>query len=255
MSQRAETAPIFEVEVTTHGDVPGAVEYAKKKIGSLGRFAHHPVPHARVRVTRHADPAVQKPVVAQGNLDVDGRLVRAQAQGDTAHEAIDLLAARLRSRLQRAAGRLHLRHTTPTKVFYEPWYVVPAEEPQIVRRKSFSPAACSVDEAAREMDLLDYSFHFFTEKATRVASVLYRESSGRLRLAQVVPVEPNQLAPYEIPLSFSHQPVPCLTLDDAVERIGILGQRFLFFIEAAQGRANVLYRRFDGNYGLISPSG
>ncbi len=35
-------------------------------------------------------------------------------------------------------------------------------------------APCTVDEAALEMDLLDYDFHLFTEKGTGSAGVVYR---------------------------------------------------------------------------------
>lgn len=255
MSQKAKHATTFDVDVTISGQLPGAAEYVRKKIGGLGRFAHHRVLHARVRLTRHADPAVKRPVVAQANLDVDGRPVRAQALGDTAHEAIDRLETRLRSRLQRAAGREDFRRIGLADVRYEPGHFAPAENPRIVRRKSFSPNACGVDEAAREMDILDYDFHFFTEKATGMASVLYRDAAGDHRLAQVIPVSPEQLAPHEISLTISGQPAPCITVQEATERLGIVGLPFLFFIDAAQGRASVLYRRHDGHCGLITPSG
>ena len=32
-----------------------------------------------------------------------------------------------------------------------------------------------------------------------------------------------------------------------------VGHRFLFFENAATGRGSVLYRRYDGHYGLIEP--
>lgn len=253
MSHNANLAPpAFDVHVTTQGQLPGAAEYARTKIGGLGRFAHRPVLHARVRLTRHSDPAVQCPVVAQANLDVQGRFVRAQAQGETAREAIDLLEARLRGRLQRAAAHVDERRAcrdTP----HEWTNPRPTEDRRVVRHKSFSPAACSVDEAARDMDLLDYDFHFFTEKATGVASVLYRAGPTGYRLAQVVPC-PGQLAPFELPLTVSSQPAPCITVEQATERLGLLGLPFLFFIDAAQGRAGVLYQRYDGHYALITPS-
>jgi hypothetical protein len=57
---------------------PTAATYAEAKVRSLGRYAPEPVLHARVRLTVHADPAVANPVIAQGNLDLNGRLVRAQ---------------------------------------------------------------------------------------------------------------------------------------------------------------------------------
>ena len=67
------------------------------------RLTHRPVLYARVKLTRHPDPAVKRPVVAQANLDVDGRLVRVQVEAVTAREAIDRLEARLRHRLERTA--------------------------------------------------------------------------------------------------------------------------------------------------------
>lgn len=41
----------------------------------------------------------------------------------------------------------------------------------------------------------------------------------------------------------------------ATERLSLLGLPFLFFIDAAQGRAAILYRRYDGHCGFINPSG
>ena len=178
MRHRTQLPPVIEVDVTTHGELPGAADYARRKIGELGRLTHRPVLHARVKLTAHRDPAVQRPVVAQANLDVDGRLIRAQVQGATAREAIDRLEARLRHLLERAAkhwearrgelpaaGPHEWRHESePT---HRPSYFPrPADERRVIRRKSFAMAPCTVDEAALEMDLLDYDFHLFTEKGT-----------------------------------------------------------------------------------------
>jgi hypothetical protein len=104
------------------------------------------------------------------------------------------------------------------------------------------------------MELLDYDFHLFTEQGTNQASILYRTRAG-YRLAQVKPAAREELAPFELQLTVSPQPAPRLTLRRAMERLGFLGLPFLFFIEVAEGRAFVLYRRYDGHYGLISPAG
>ena len=113
-------------------------------------------------------------------------------------------------------------------------------------------APCTVDEAALEMDLLDYDFHLFTEKGTGTASVLYRAGPTGYRLAPVAPAPADQLSPFELPVTISPQPARCLTVEQATERLGL---PFLFFIDAAQGRASVLYHRCDGHYGLITPAG
>ena len=53
----------------------------------------------------------------------------------------------------------------------------PVDERRVIRRKSFTMAPCTLDQAAREMDLLDYDFHLFTEQGTGTAAVLYRTSA------------------------------------------------------------------------------
>jgi putative sigma-54 modulation protein len=42
--------------------------------------------------------------------------------------------------------------------------------------------------------------------------------------------------------------------DEAVEQMELLGHDFFVFRDAGNGEINVLYRREDGNYGLIVPS-
>lgn len=258
---------MLDVDVTTHGRLPGAADYARTKIGGLGRFTRRPVLNARVRLTRHPDPAVERPVVAQANLDVDGRLVRIQVQGVTARDAIDRLEVRLRHQLERTAehweairGRVPAASAHEWRHQSEPthrpdYFPRPTDERRVIRRKSFTLAPCTVDGAATEMELLDYDFHLFTEKGTGAAGVLYRAGPTGYRLALVMPASLDQLAPFQLPLTISSQPVPCVTVEQATDRLGLLGLPFLFFIDAAQGRVGVLYCRYDGHYGLITPAG
>lgn len=258
--------PPLDIEVTTHGQLPDAEEYARRKIGGLGRYAHQPVLHAHVKVSKHADPAALRPVIAQANLDVNGRLIRAQVAGVSVPEAIDRLESRLRHRLERVAQHWEARRGGMPKAGPHEWrhqsepthrpdyFPRPEDERQIMRHKSYSLATCTVEEAALEMDLLDYDFHLFTEERTKQDSVLYRKGPTGYRLAQVEPEGADKLAPFELPLTISPQPAPQLTTEQAIERLGLLGLPFLFFVNADQDRANVLYHRYDGHYGLITPA-
>jgi ribosome-associated translation inhibitor RaiA len=255
---REEEVPeSFEIDVTTRDVSPDAEEYARAKISKLARHIRRPVLHARVRVTAHRDPAVEEPVTAQANLDIDGRLVRVQVHGASAHEAIDQLEARLRRRLERLA-KLHEFHAAwkhdsgPAQ--RRRFFSRPADERRIVRRKSFAMKPCTVDEAITEMELLDYDFHLFTESGTNSACVLYRGGPSGYRLALVSPALIGELSPFEGPVVISPQPAPCLTEAGAAERLRLLDMPFLFYIDAAQGRASVLYNRYDGHYGLITPN-
>jgi ribosome-associated translation inhibitor RaiA len=266
MRSRAEFPPAVDVEVTTHDEFPGAAEYARSKIGELGQYTSRPVLHARVKFTRHRDPAVRRPVVAQANLDVDGRPIRGQVQADTAREAVDLLAARLRRSIGREAersrahrGELPAAGAHEWRHDFEPrdkpnYFPRPTDERRVIRRKSFTMAPCTIDEAASEMSLLDYDFHLFTEKGTGTAAVLHRHGATGYHLALVAPALADQLTPFTLPVTISRHVVPCLTENEATFRLGLLGSPFLFFIDAAYGRASLLYHRYDGHYGLITPA-
>jgi ribosome-associated translation inhibitor RaiA len=84
---------------------PGIDAYAEKRVRAALRAVHRPVLYVRVRITHHEDPAVARPVVAQADVDVNGRLVLARATGTTGLEVVDLLHDRLRRRLERDRSR------------------------------------------------------------------------------------------------------------------------------------------------------
>ncbi|TAM67237.1 HPF/RaiA family ribosome-associated protein [Mycobacterium sp.] len=266
MRQRADLPSVLDVEVTTRGQLEDAVDYARAKIGELGPLTHKPVLRAVVKLSEHTDRAVPRRVIAQANLDVNGRLIRAQVEATTAREAIDLLQARLRHRLERGAEHWEAkrggipradggewRHESET--YDRPKYFPrPEGERRIMRHKSYSLPTCTVEEAALEMESLDYDFHLFTETGTKQDSVLYFGKAGEYRLAQVNPEHADELAPFELPLTISAQRAPALSVAQAVERLGLLGLPFLFFLDTSRGRGSVLYDRYDGHYGLITPA-
>jgi ribosome-associated translation inhibitor RaiA len=93
-----------EIQTHTRGTVSaGAVHLAVQRIHSLLRLAPGPVLFARVNLTMAADPAVSQPATAQVNLDLNGRVIRARAAGETMRVAIERMRARLRARLEHSA--------------------------------------------------------------------------------------------------------------------------------------------------------
>jgi ribosome-associated translation inhibitor RaiA len=255
-----------DVRVTIRGDLPGIGEYAQAKIDKLIRHAPEPVLDAHVWLLRHGDPAVTLPITAQANLDVNGRLARAQAQAATAREAIDLLERRLSNTLSRLGRNWEaIRGRTPNTQAHEwrhGWPSAPSpvyyprtpRDRQIVRHKSFTLPRETVDEAAFEMDCMDYDFHLFTEIHSGADSVVYRAGPNGYQLAQTVTVDQPRLRPYAVPLTFSEHPAPTLTLTAAVDRLNLMDETFAFFRNHDSHRGNVLYRRYDGHYGLITPA-
>ncbi|GAA1654554.1 HPF/RaiA family ribosome-associated protein [Nonomuraea maheshkhaliensis] len=255
-----------DVRIQTRGPIrPGDVEHARLTVAALTRLAHEPVLDVRVKLAAAPGPTVEQPYTAQANLDVNGRLVRAQAAARSTHAAIHLLHDRLRTRLRRTARDWeNLRGRRPDDADHEwrhagpprkplPYFPRPIGRRQVVRRKTYDLDRLTCDEAALDLERLDYDFHLFTETATGQDSVLYRTDGG-CRLAQVTP-QPARLGPVSVPLTFSPASAPRLTVAQATARLEATGLPFVFFADAGTGRGQVLYHRYDGDYGLITAAG
>lgn len=261
MPHGVDAVPAFDLDITIRGVFPGAVDYARIKIGGLGRFTRHPITHARLRLTLGRRDVDAYAVIAQANMDVRGRPVRAQVEAATAHEAIDKLEALMRRRLEHVCELWEPRRGPDAA---PPWRHAAesgARRPpvtgraRISRRKSYAMAPCTVDDAVVEMEMLGYEFHLFREIGSAAAAVVYRSAPTGLRLALVAPALADQVAPFQQPVGISGHPVPCLREEAAVQRMDLMKLPFLFYIDAAAGRAGVLYRRLDGDLAVITPAG
>ena len=255
-----------QVQTQTRGAVPeGTVDLAVHRVNSLLRVAPEPVLFARVKLIMSADPAVQRPAIAQVNVDLNGRLIRAEAAGGTMREAVEHTCDRLRIRLERAArnweavrggrpvpGPGEWRHQSlPAPRL--PYFPRPPGERTLVRHKSYSLPRETPDEAAADAELMDYDFHLFTERSTGEDSVIYRTADGyRLALAHA---RNGLLGTVDPSITVSKMPAPRLSVTEAAARLEAAGQSFLFFVDAGTGRGNLIYHRYDGNYGLIAPAG
>ncbi|WP_200797736.1 sigma 54 modulation/S30EA ribosomal C-terminal domain-containing protein [Streptoalloteichus hindustanus] len=225
-----------------------AQDYARDKVLALSRCCPGPVPFARVRLTRSHDPSVPTPALVQVNLEVTGTEVRAQAAAPTFTEAVDLVQDRLRERLRRLARTSRNRHGAEPRGVPTPRGALPAEEPRVVRHKTYAPERVTPEEAAFDMELMDYDFFLFRDATTDQDSVVFRDATGQPRLVRM---RPAGVSPTPFPLAGAA--APRLTVGEAVRRLETTGDRFVFFADTRTGRGHVVYRRYDGRYGLISP--
>jgi ribosome-associated translation inhibitor RaiA len=92
-----------EVEVQVQmqaGMEPQLHTYAQEKITTVLGHTGRTVLFARVRLDRIANPAAVRPVTARAEIDLNGRVLHAEATADTPYEAVDLLQDRLEARLE-----------------------------------------------------------------------------------------------------------------------------------------------------------
>lgn len=245
-----------EVSVTTRGEVPEAAkEYATDKISQLARLTDKPILFAQVKLTLEPNPARERPALAEATLDVNGHQVRAHVAAGRFEEAVDLLEGRLRRNITKSAERVDrdtVRHAPGGTPPHRPEHLErPVDEREVVRHKTFALQPMPWDEAAFDLEVLGHDFYLFTELDTGVDCVVCHSESGG---TEVMPGDDAASAALHEVADLLVGPVaPLLRLDEAEERLDVGHEPFVFFIDADTARGNVVYRRFDGHYGLITP--
>jgi hypothetical protein len=146
----------------------------------------------------------------------------------------------------------HWRHGNQPAL-REPWYDRPPEEREVVRHKSFAPDRLSLDDALWDLGLLDYDFFLFVEQGSGIDCVVER-GDGDESVVHGLADRPDVRARLERPdVAFDDRPVSVLRTTEAIALLDNSGERFELFENPRSGRRNVVYRRYDGHYGLITP--
>lgn len=251
----AAPAQLTDLRVHVRGPVPRtAVEEARGRLRTLLLELPQRVLYTRVKLTVITDPGVTWPAVAQANLGLADRTVRAQVATATPQQAARLLTSRLRFKLDPRPSRpdpgtrrwpAQLNHLTDQHAL--------DGERAVLRRKACWPQRLTPDQAVAQLEDLDYDVHLFVEQATGLDAVVYRAGAGyRLSLARPAQRPPGAATR---PLTVSGRYPPTLDVCAAKAQIEAFGLPFLFFLDAPTGRGAVLYHRYDGHLGLITSIG
>ncbi|MGZ4198286.1 MAG: ribosome hibernation promotion factor [Solirubrobacteraceae bacterium] len=254
----------INIEITARGEVSHqARDQAREKLGELERFAKGPILGARAVLIQEANPRIPMPARAEAEVDLQGRVVRARAAAQSMDAAVDDVAERLQRHLRRYLERLLTREREPAQPPAGEWshrswspprpptFVRPVEEREIIRRKSFAFGQMSVDDAADALEDLDHDFFLFHNAGTDADAVLYWRDDGLLAVIEPQWVmSADDRGPVREQSRFSSP----IDLQAAVSEMNAVNHRFLFFEDAATGRGDVIYRRYDGHYGLIEPA-
>lgn len=254
------------ITISTRGAVPPeATDYARQKVAAAATPVSDPVLYAEVELRQEATAA--RPSVAEATLDVNGKPVRAQVAAAEMNEAIDLLADVLTRRLRRyqeranREGRERYRFSEAAEGEWRhgdlptqrpEYFDRPYDERELVRTKSFGSIPTLLDEAVLDMDMLGHDFYLFRDATTGSDAVVFYKGGGTslgVQLPEGVEGDPTEDAVAEVELV---APAPRLSRRDAIERLEASNEKFVFFIDEATGRGSVVYRRYDGHWGLLT---
>lgn len=253
--------------LSSSGDVADSEwNYAIDKIGKVIESLPEPVLFASVRLDRCADPARERGAMARVTVDLNGEPIRAHVAAEVMSEAIDLLERRLRDQLSHRAEHIRaLRRRGPTSepgvwrhgdadTPRPPFFPRPVAEREIVQHKTYTTTEATIDEAVFDMESMDYDFFLFTDLASGQDAIVWSDANRyRLQLLDGIdqPTDRRCAAAVEM----HPEPAPALSLAGARELLDVGQLPRVFFKDAETHRGRVLYRRYDGHYGLITPAG
>ncbi len=205
---------------------------------------------------------LQEHARAEATFSLKHGPVRAHAQAATTAEAVDLMIERLRRRVDRHQSRLHREGTKRHDGVASEgsWQhgdlmasprrprPMPDESATIMRRKTFAAAPMTVEEAAFDIEILDHDFYLFEEYKSGHAGVLSMQADGRylLEIAVNAEVDGAETCP-----SIESTGQSCSTSRARQRLLDTNDDPFVFHRVTTTEPGQVMYRRYDGNYGVV----
>ncbi|WP_042383512.1 sigma 54 modulation/S30EA ribosomal C-terminal domain-containing protein [Streptacidiphilus melanogenes] len=237
----------------------------RRRVGDLVSGTDSLVEALRVRLSRTHDEETEQ-TLCQVDAEVDGRRVRVQRLAADARLAGDRLVEGLRQRIAEVSLEWRPRPWTERADAPEELPAATREDPRpaaagwaeragrammpaIARIKEPLLVWCAPEVAVRTLDAMDYQAHLFTDPSTEQDSVVYRAGPTGYRLASTAPESAPRYNPSL--LTLCPRPAPRLTDHEAVERCEQSELSALFYADPDSGRGRLLYRRFDGRFGLV----
>ena len=264
--ESSELGGSVPMEVSTSGPVTSGQRKAiETMVTKLIDSIDDPVLRSRIRLEQHPEHSKAQPVMARIVLDIRGGAVRAHVTAGSVHEAIDAVEARLRGQLRhRNDRRISQQQRGPSSgdgawrhgdmaSERPPYFPRPVDERRIVRQKSFSPGMSSVEEAVFDLEQMSYDFYLFVESDGGDDAIVARAEDGDGYTVHSLTGAVNGAVEHPFPLEVDDHPAPELDIETAEERLDAGHEPWVFFRDAETKRGHVLYRRYDGHYGLIVP--
>jgi putative sigma-54 modulation protein len=100
---------------------------------------------------------------------------------------------------------------------------------------------------------IDKVVDVLSKRIERHKGKLYDKSRGVSFARQGAAIEEEEIEPPKRVVKTKRFLVKPMPIDEAINQMELLGHSFFLFLDADTDRLNLLYRRDDGNYGLIEP--
>ncbi|MFE4460739.1 sigma 54 modulation/S30EA ribosomal C-terminal domain-containing protein [Nocardia tengchongensis] len=233
------------VAVVSRGPITAMEQVRADRVIRSVLRRHHIESPASVRLARSGTFGAT--TIAQVNTRFRGTAIRVQAEGPGGF-ALTFAAERLDRQLDRLTGTAEPRWAP------DPGRAAPAfvsADRAIVRRKHCHLNVFDPVGATAAMDRMDFDAHLFTDAETGEDAVVYWAGPLGVRMARQRQLRPPLTATWR-PLTMNPLPTRDFTEAEAITRLCAHGLPFLFFTDPSDRRGRLLYRRYDGDLGLVA---
>ena len=175
-------------------------EYTKSKITKATQHYKDIVKEADIHLSVEKNPRVSYQN-AEVTIFANGIVIRAEEKSDNLYSSIDLVANKLCRQLRKYKERhsisIHNNKSTHKRSDYEKSTYPKLEEKDFlkggikgdlpdpfIKNKYFEMTPISINEARKQLDLIDHDFYFFRNIENNDLQVIYRRNHGGYGLIQ-----------------------------------------------------------------------
>lgn len=156
--------------------------YAAKKLSKLDRYFHQA---HKVEIVHRAENKSHRVEIT---VFADGFTIRGEESDESLRAAIDKVSEKLESRLTRLKGRLVKSHRKKGSALPPALVNVPEdtknEHIEIKERRQFLLKPMSTEEAALQLEMIDYPAFLYRSEETGQIEAIYRRKDGKFGLLQ-----------------------------------------------------------------------
>ena len=149
-------------------------EIIEKKIGKLEKYFSHADGNAAVKVVLGELGASKYKMEITLSIG-SSMLLRSETLGENQYDNIDILLPKLEKQIikYRTKQQDKIKHGALGDLIYASGYEESSARPRIVRNKSLTLRAVTLEEAQEELEFLGHDFYAFVDAATGLPNILY----------------------------------------------------------------------------------
>lgn len=167
-------------------------EYVEEKMGKSEKYSKH-ILEMNVELSVAKNPRIKNNQQVAVTASVNGLVLRAEEASVNMYAAIDLVADKLERQLKKYERKRNSHQQVKTSVALsgplDPSVLDAHESKRKVRNERLAIKPMSPEEAAAQMELLDYNFLLFKNQENNALNIIYRLDSKNNEYGLIIPDE------------------------------------------------------------------